>query len=68
MKRILFSLIIVCSLAIAAFAQSEQTLINIGETKVGKSEFERIYNKNNNNLYDEADKKSPEECRSVCKF
>ena len=61
MKRILFSLIIVCSLAIAVFAQSEQTLITIGKTKVSKAEFERIYDKNNNNLYDEADKKSPEE-------
>ena len=61
MKRILFSLIIVCSLAFNSFSQSEETLITIGKTKVSKAEFERIYEKNNNNLYDDADKKSPEE-------
>jgi len=61
MKRILFSFIIICSLAFSGFSQSEQTLITIGKTKVSKAEFERIYEKNNNNLYDDADKKSPEE-------
>ena len=61
MKHILFSLIIICSLAFNSFAQNEQTLITIGNTKVTKAEFERIYKKNNNNLYDEADKKSPED-------
>ncbi len=60
MKRILFSLIIVCSLAFNGFTQNEETLITIGKTKVSKAEFERIYKKNNNNLYDDADKKSPE--------
>ncbi len=60
MKRILFSFIIVCSLAFNGLAQNEQTLIQIGDTKVSKAEFERIYKKNNNNLYNDADKKSPE--------
>ena len=60
MKRILFSLIIVCSLAFNGFTQNEETLITIGKAKVSKAEFERIYKKNNNNLYDDADKKSPE--------
>ena len=36
-------------------------LITIGETEVSKGEFERIYQKNNNNLYSEAEKKTPEE-------
>ena len=60
MKRILFSFIIVCSLTISISAQNEQTLITIDKTQISKAEFERIYKKNNNNLYDDADKKSPE--------
>ncbi len=61
MKRIFFSLIIVCGFAFSSFAQTDETLVTIGNTKVSKSEFERIYKKNNSNLYDDAEKKSPEE-------
>ena len=61
MKSIFFSFIIVYFFALSGFAQDEQTLITIGETKVSKAEFERIYKKNNNNLYKEDDKKSPKE-------
>lgn len=61
MKSIFLSFIIVCSIAIHVFAQNEQILITIGDTKVSKAEFERIYKKNNNNLYNEADKKSPQD-------
>lgn len=61
MKRIFFSFIITCFIAFNGFAQKEQTLITIGNTKVSKAEFERIYKKNNNNLYNKSDKKSPEE-------
>lgn len=61
MKSILISFIIVCCFAMHVFAQNEQTLITIGDTKISKAEFERIYNKNNNNLYNEADKKTPKE-------
>jgi peptidyl-prolyl cis-trans isomerase SurA len=48
-------------MAANAFAQSDETLITIGDTKVSKGEFERIYQKNNNNLYNETDRKTPEE-------
>ncbi|HSO87993.1 MAG TPA: peptidylprolyl isomerase [Draconibacterium sp.] len=60
MNRIILSFIF-CALGLTAFSQSSETLITIGETKVSKGEFERIYQKNNNNLYNETEKKSPEE-------
>jgi len=43
------------------FAQDEETLLTIGNTTVSKAEYERIYRKNNNNLYNSEDKKSPQE-------
>ncbi len=61
MNRIISSLIVLCTLGTNAFSQSNETLITIGDTKVSKGEFERIYRKNNNNLYNETDKKTPEE-------
>ena len=61
MKRIFFSLIIVCISAFIGFSQDEETLLTIGNTEVSKGEFERIYKKNNSNLYDDNDKKSPKE-------
>ena len=61
MNRILYSIIVLCLIAVNAFSQSDATLITIGDTKVTKGEFERIYQKNNNNLYNDAEKKTPEE-------
>lgn len=61
MNRISFTFIILSIMAFNAFSQSDETLITIGDTKVSKGEFERIYQKNNNNLYSEADKKTPAE-------
>jgi len=61
MNRIIFSIFILSVFAFTAFSQSDETLITIGKTKVSKGEFERIYQKNNNNLYNEAEKKTPEE-------
>ncbi|MEZ5103267.1 MAG: peptidylprolyl isomerase [Draconibacterium sp.] len=61
MIRFLFSILFFCLAALSVFSQDEQTLITIGDTKVSKAEFERIYKKNNSNLYNESDKKSPEE-------
>lgn len=61
MYRIIFSLIFLSVFVFNAFSQSDETLITIGKTKVSKGEFERIYKKNNNNLYNEAEKKTPEE-------
>ena len=61
MNRIILSLVVLCTLGANVFSQSDETLITIGDTKVTKGEFERIYQKNNNNLYNETDKKTPEE-------
>jgi len=61
MNRILFSFTVLCIITFNAFSQSDETLITIGNSKVSKGEFERIYQKNNNNLYSETDKKTPEE-------
>jgi peptidyl-prolyl cis-trans isomerase SurA len=61
MNRIVFPFIVFFALAANALAQADETLITIGNTKVSKGEFERIYQKNNNNLYNETDRKTPEE-------
>ena len=61
MNRILFFFIALCTLGSNAFSQANETLITIGDKKVSKGEFERIYQKNNNNLYNETDKKTPAE-------
>jgi peptidyl-prolyl cis-trans isomerase SurA len=60
MSRILLSIVLLM-IAFSSFSQSDETLITIGDTKVSKGEFERIYQKNNNNLYNETEKKTPEE-------
>lgn len=61
MNRILIFLIFVFSATSPARSQTDKILLTIGDTKVTLAEFERIYQKNNNNLYSESDKKSPEE-------
>lgn len=61
MNRILFFFIALYMLGTNAFSQADETLITIGDKKVSKGEFERIYQKNNNNLYSETDKKTPAE-------
>jgi len=61
MNRVLFSFLFIYSFAFSIFAQDEQILLSIADTQVSKAEFERIYEKNNTNLYNESDKKSPTE-------
>lgn len=61
MNRVLFSFLFICSFAVHILAQDEQILLSIGDTQVSKAEFERIYKKNNSNLYNESDKKSPKD-------
>lgn len=61
MTRIAFILLFLFISGTSVFSQLEETLITIGNTKVSKAEFERIYKKNNTNLYNDSDKKSPSE-------
>ncbi len=61
MNRIFFSFLFVISTVTFAFSQDDETILTIGNNKISKGEFERIYKKNNNNLYNESDKKTPEE-------
>jgi peptidyl-prolyl cis-trans isomerase SurA len=42
-------------------AQKDKVLIRIDETEITREEFERIYRKNNQNLLDQSDIKSPKE-------
>ena len=61
MNRIILSLIVIFCSILAVSAQKDGTLVTIGKTKVNKAEFERIYKKNNQNLFSESDRKSPNE-------
>jgi peptidyl-prolyl cis-trans isomerase SurA len=42
-------------------SQENEVLLTIGNTEITKAEFERIYRKNNQNLLEDSDVKSPEE-------
>ncbi len=44
-----------------AWGQKESPLIIIGDTKISQAEFEQVYKKNNSNLYNDNDKKTPKE-------
>lgn len=61
MNRIFYSLIVLFAFSFSAFAQNNEVLLSVGTHEVSKAEFEHIYKKNNNNLYDQNDKKSPGE-------
>ena len=61
MNRFICSFIVFCIMAFAAQAQESETLLTIGNTKISKAEFVRIYRKNNSNLYNEDEKKSPKD-------
>ncbi|WP_167618571.1 peptidylprolyl isomerase [Maribellus sediminis] len=61
MKRAFFSFVLICVTAFGLFAQDDEILMTIDGQPVTKAEFEYIYKKNNNNVFSEADKKSPED-------
>ncbi|MFW6310025.1 MAG: peptidylprolyl isomerase [Prolixibacteraceae bacterium] len=60
MKQVLLISILLCN-AVFVSAQKEEILLTIGDTEISKAEFERIYKKNNENLFDETDRKTPKE-------
>ncbi|WP_297093200.1 peptidylprolyl isomerase [uncultured Draconibacterium sp.] len=61
MNRIFFSLVLFLVITLQAVAQPSEVLLTIEHHEVTKDEFEYIYNKNNNNLYSDADRKTPKE-------
>ena len=61
MKRTIFLVFFIGIFILLAGAQNEKPLITIGKTKISKEEFQRIYEKNNSNLYDESDQRSPKD-------
>ncbi|HCE56892.1 MAG TPA: hypothetical protein DER09_03600 [Prolixibacteraceae bacterium] len=61
MKHTVLLSFILSVFTLPGLSQPDETLITIGSTKISKGEFERIYQKNNNNLYNPDDKKTPED-------
>lgn len=61
MKQVVVLISILICTSFFAFAQEEEILLTIGDTEISKAEFERIYKKNNANLFDEEDRKTPKE-------
>ena len=61
MNRIIFSLMFFIAITLQAVAQPAEPLLTIDKHKISKDEFEYIYNKNNSNLYADADRKTPKE-------
>lgn len=59
-KKTLFVILALISVSIIS-AQDNETILTIGNTKVAKGEFERIYRKSNSNLQTKSDKKTPAE-------
>ncbi|WP_303917579.1 peptidylprolyl isomerase [Draconibacterium sediminis] len=61
MNRVFFSLIFFVVITLQVVAQSDEVLLTIDQHEVSKDEFEFVYNKNNSNLYSNADRKTPKE-------
>jgi peptidyl-prolyl cis-trans isomerase SurA len=59
--RIISSILLLCFTITPALAQDDKTLLTIGDAKISLADYERIYKKNNNNLLNETDIKTPEE-------
>lgn len=61
MKKIIIPILFVFAFVLTGYSKKEKPLITIGKTDISRAEFERIYKKNNSNLYNKNDKKSPKE-------
>lgn len=61
MNRIFFAFLVTCFALFQAKGQNSETLLTINGRQISKAEFEYIYQKNNNNVFNEQDKKSPKE-------
>ncbi len=61
MKQIIILFTVLMCSVLYVSGQKEEILLTIGDTKISKAEFERIYKKNNDNLYNDSDRKTPKE-------
>lgn len=62
MKKIISFCMVFGLLAVSGYAQKNRdVLVKIGPTEISSDEFKRIYERNNSNIPDPAEKKSPEE-------
>uniref|UniRef100_UPI0032180CED peptidylprolyl isomerase n=1 Tax=uncultured Draconibacterium sp. TaxID=1573823 RepID=UPI0032180CED len=61
MYRILLSLLVFIGFAFQTHAQNNDIIVTIDGQNVSKAEFEYIYHKNNTNLYNDSEIKSPKE-------
>lgn len=61
MKQFFFSFVLIFSVVFHLQAQNDSILLTIDGRPISKAEFEYIYRKNNNNVYSEEDKKSPQD-------
>ena len=61
MKKFILIVFTIFIASLNLLAQKEKPLLVIGNTQISKEEFQRIYKKNNSNLYNDSDQKSPEE-------
>jgi peptidyl-prolyl cis-trans isomerase SurA len=61
MNRIIYSLILFIVFAFQIHAQTDDVIVSIGNHQIDAQEFEHIYKKNNSNLYNETEKKTPKE-------
>ncbi len=62
MKKILFSIVLAGIFASPVFSQKKQdVLVTVGKEKIYAGDFKKIYERNNNNITDPAERKTPEE-------
>lgn len=62
MKKLIFTVLYVSFAIIPVFAQkNKEVVVEIGKEKIFKEDFRKIYERNNGNIIDPAEKKTPEE-------
>ncbi len=61
MKKILTFLIFSFIISVSLYAKKENVLVTIDGKQISKDDFESIYRKNNSNLNDDSEAKTPEE-------
>lgn len=60
MRRIII-LVFTLLNSLSVFSQTDEIILTIGDKEISEGEFERLYRKNNQEVLDESEKKTPEE-------